>query len=108
MDTADIAHHLHADCDGSGRATKEAKSLLTHLRSRWTIEALAKDKTEVRLALEYTFANPLYTSLSAGAAPKVAHVMIKAFEERVESLLNANPGMVKASLADLEGSRVRS
>lgn len=80
---------------------------MTHLRSRWTIEALAKDKTEVSLALEFAFANPMYTALSAGAAPKIADIMVKAFEERVHKLLDGNTEMARAELGELEGSRLR-
>lgn len=100
----EISHHLN-DSDKSAKGASDG--LMTHLRSRWTIEALGKDKTEVTLALEFVFANPLYTTLSAGAAPKVADAMIKAFEERVTSLLNGNPAMGTASLGDLEGSKIK-
>jgi coenzyme Q-binding protein COQ10 len=33
--------------------------------------------------------------------------MVKAFEKRVQELLNNNPDMVKASLAELDGSRLK-
>jgi coenzyme Q-binding protein COQ10 len=101
----EIAHHLE---DGDKGAKGAGSGLMTHLRSRWTIEELGKDRTEVTLALEFAFANPLYTALSAGAAPKVADVMIKAFEERVRSLMERNPGMAQASLGELEGSSIRA
>lgn len=100
----EIKHHLE---DGDTGAKGAGSGLMTHLRSRWTIEARGKDSTEVTLALEFAFANPLYTALSAGAAPKVADVMIKAFEERVRSLMERNPEMAQASLSELEGSSIR-
>jgi len=103
----DISHHLEGSRDQDKSAKGAANGLMTHLRSRWTIESVGKNKTEVSLALEFTFANPLYTTLSAGAAPKVAHVMIRAFEERVQKLLDGNPEMTKASLGELEGSQLR-
>lgn len=47
-------------------------------------------QTEVRLKIEYAFANPLYAALSAAAAPKVADKMIQAFEERVRETMGAS------------------
>lgn len=79
--------------------------LLTHLLTRWTVRpspytlstvaeasaqgetARPREQTEVSLAIEFQFANPIYSTLSAGAAPKVAEMMIRAFEERVKSVL---------------------
>ena len=49
--------------------------------------ARSREQTEVSLAIEFQFANPIYGTLSAGAAPKVAEMMIRAFEERVKSVL---------------------
>ncbi|KAF2134225.1 hypothetical protein P153DRAFT_307217 [Dothidotthia symphoricarpi CBS 119687] len=98
----EVSHHLKGGEQKAGDV-----ALLTHLRSKWTIEELGKDKTEVTLALEFAFANPLYAALSGGAAPKVADRMIRAFEERVGSLLVANPDMARASLAEFDGSRLK-
>ncbi|XTI91745.1 dehydrase and lipid transport-domain-containing protein [Cenococcum geophilum] len=65
--------------------------LLTHLLTRWTVRPLPytppREQTEVSLAIEFQFANPIYSALSVGAAPKVAEMMIRAFEERVKSVL---------------------
>ena len=105
LQRGDIAHHLE---DGDKGAKGAGSGLMTHLRSRWTMKALGKERTEVTLALEFAFANPLYTALSAGAAPKVADVMIKAFEERVKSLMEKNPDMAHTSLSELEGSSLKS
>lgn len=104
----EIAHHLEGSgLDGLGRRSGGDNGLLSHLRSKWTIEELGKDKTGVSLALEFAFANPFYAALSGGVAPKVAEVMIRAFEQRVVSLLRENPEMVGASLAELDGSRLK-
>ena len=93
-----------------GREQEEAArtELLTHLLTRWTVRPLSytlpsptttaeagvqgetarsREQTEVSLAIEFQFANPIYGTLSAGAAPKVAEMMIRAFEERVKSVL---------------------
>lgn len=86
----EIKHHLEGDAVSKNE--DGASNLLTHLRSKWVIKALemereGAEKTSVTLSLEFAFANPMYTALSAGAAPKVADYMIKAFEEQVKSVL---------------------
>jgi coenzyme Q-binding protein COQ10 len=101
----EIAHHLESGVGGS-RAGGD-NGLLKHLRSIWTIEELGESKTGVSLALEFAFTNPFYAALSGGVAPKVADVMIRAFEQRVEKVLGENPDMIKAGLADLDGSRLK-
>jgi coenzyme Q-binding protein COQ10 len=101
-----IAHHLEGSEPG-GRKSSGDNGLLRHLRSKWTIEDLGKDKTGVSLALEFAFANPFYAALSGGVAPKVADAMIRAFERRVEEVLRENPDMRGAGLADLDGSKVK-
>lgn len=104
----EIAHHLEGarDADKVG-AKGAATGLMTHLKSRWSIEQLSEQSTQVTLQLEFAFANPLYATLSAGAAPKVAEMMVKAFEERVGKLLGGDPEMARAQLGELEGSKVR-
>ncbi|CAI6341746.1 unnamed protein product [Periconia digitata] len=104
----DIAHHLDGARDAEKVGAKGASNgLMTHLKSRWTIEGVGERSTRVRLDLEFAFANPLYATLSAGAAPKVADIMIRAFEERVGSLLEGDLEMAKAELGELDGSRVK-
>lgn len=102
----EIAHHLEDGAQQSERG-EGSNGLLTHLRSKWTIEDMGKDTTQVSLAVEYAFSNPLYAALSGNAAPKVAEFMIKAFEKRVKELLDRDPDMVKAGLADMDGSRLK-
>lgn len=99
----EIRHHGTEGAQAKG----EEGGLLTHLRSRWSITPLAEEKTQVSLALEFAFANPIYTALSAGVAPKVAELMVKAFEERVHLLLMVNPQMQRAGLGELEGSAIK-
>ncbi|KAJ4301019.1 Coenzyme Q-binding protein coq10, mitochondrial [Kalmusia sp. IMI 367209] len=103
----DIVHHLDGSRDGDKGAKGAANGLMTHLRSRWTIEKLGEERTGVTLALEFAFANPMYTALSAGAAPKVAEIMIRAFEERVQKLLAGNPELANAGLDKLKGSKLK-
>ncbi|KAF1943434.1 hypothetical protein EJ02DRAFT_453337 [Clathrospora elynae] len=102
----DIAHHLESEDQGRWRG-EGSSGLLTHLRSKWTIEAIQNDQTQVSLAVEFAFANPMYAALSGGVAPKVADFMVRAFEKRVKEVLDNNPEMVKASLAELEGSLLK-
>ena len=106
--------------------------LLTHLLTRWTIRpfpgtppsssattaegraqgetARPREQTEVSLAIEFQFANPIYSTLSAGAAPKVAEMMIRAFEERVKSVLEGErdeekSGQELGGMSRMEGVR---
>ncbi|KAI9865927.1 MAG: hypothetical protein M1813_001894 [Trichoglossum hirsutum] len=86
----------------TGPPTCAENSLFTHLLTRWTIRPcpykphrreggvfLAKEQTEVDLDIEFQFANPIYSALSKAAVPKVASMMIEAFEGRVKELLDA-------------------
>ncbi|KAF2630811.1 hypothetical protein BU25DRAFT_408086 [Macroventuria anomochaeta] len=101
-----IKHHL--DGAASQAIKKEgSEGLLTHLRNTWTVEEVGEKETRIELKLEFAFANPIYAALSAGAAPKVAEAMVKAFEERVGGLLRENPEMVGAKLEDFDGSRLK-
>ena len=104
-----IAHHLDdAEAQAEKRIEKETTDgLLTHLRSKWSVEKVGAESTQVTLALEFAFANPLYASLSAGVAPKIAEHMIQAFENRVVELLKRDPGLARASLADMDGSQLK-
>lgn len=51
-------------------------------------ELPARDQTEVHLSIEFQFANPIYAALSKAVAPKVAGVMIEAFEARARKVLD--------------------
>lgn len=44
-------------------------------------------KTVIKLEIEYVFANALYEAMGAAFAPKVAGLVIEAFEKRARSLL---------------------
>ncbi|KAF1998028.1 hypothetical protein P154DRAFT_524345 [Amniculicola lignicola CBS 123094] len=87
----EITHHLEGRSDSERKRSNGGESLLSHLRSKWTVESLDASKTHVRLDLEFAFANPLYATLSAGVAPKVADLMVQAFEGRVDALLKHRP-----------------
>ncbi|KAH6711261.1 dehydrase and lipid transport-domain-containing protein [Leptodontidium sp. MPI-SDFR-AT-0119] len=63
----------------------------------------AREQTEVHLTIDFQFANPIYAALSKAVAPKVAGIMIEAFEIRARKLLDGPGAAVKEkdSLDDL-------
>lgn len=70
-------------------------NIFKRLSTRWTVKPLSGQpstsgviRTEVNLAIEFQFSNPIYGSLSKAVAPKVAEVMIEAFEKRAKLLLD--------------------
>lgn len=84
-----------------GRLSRSESPAITNnifkrLSTRWTVKPLSGQSatsrilTEVNLAIEFQFANPIYGSLSKAVAPKLAEVMIEAFEKRAKLLLD-NP-----------------
>ncbi|KFY51049.1 hypothetical protein V495_00005 [Pseudogymnoascus sp. VKM F-4514 (FW-929)] len=83
-----------------GRLSRESpaipNNIFKRLSTRWTVKPLpgrsapnGRDLTEVNLAIEFQFSNPLYGSLSKAVAPKLAEVMIEAFEKRAKLLLDS-------------------
>ncbi|OBT83863.1 hypothetical protein VE02_06142 [Pseudogymnoascus sp. 03VT05] len=73
-------------------------NIFKRLSTRWTVKPLSEQSatpgvarvlTEVNLAIEFQFSNPLYGSLSKAVAPKLAEVMIEAFEKRAKLLLDS-------------------
>lgn len=82
-------------------------SIFTSLLTRWTFREFpfkppppdgkspqegeastpSTPRTEVNLVVEVRFASAVYSALSQAAAPKVAGLMIDAFEERARELL---------------------
>jgi coenzyme Q-binding protein COQ10 len=70
------------------------KSLVT----RWSIKPLkhaSRPSTEVNLCIQFEFANPLYSTISAAVSDKVAAYMIEAFESQAKRVLG-DPKHVKA------------
>jgi len=87
--------------------TQVGNGILTHLLTRWTVRPFpfkplpvqggaqdgktggpSKEHTEVSLAIEFQFSNPVYSAMSGAVADKVAGVMIEAFEARVKHVLD--------------------
>lgn len=52
--------------------------------------------------IEFQFSNPIYAALSQAIAPKVAGIMIEAFEVRARKLLDG-PGAAVREDGPLEG-----
>jgi coenzyme Q-binding protein COQ10 len=88
--------------------TPIAVNIFKSLSTKWTVKPFhykppsgrpqtdnavhpARDQTEVHLTINFQFSNPLYAGLSKAVAPKVAGVMIEAFERRARKLLDG-PG----------------
>jgi coenzyme Q-binding protein COQ10 len=81
------------------------EGIFTHLLSRWTVrpfsdrqvllrglggDGFGKEHTEVSLAIEFQFANPIYSAMSSAVADSVAGVLIEAFEKRVREVLDGS------------------
>ena len=103
LNKADLAHH--ADTFDS---PAEANNIFKSLSTQWTLkpfhykpptgkpqtdktELPARDQTEVHLSIQFQFANPIYGTLSNAVAPKLAGMIIEAFEARARKLLDG-PG----------------
>jgi coenzyme Q-binding protein COQ10 len=88
--------------------TPTAANIFKSLSTKWTVKPFhykppsgrsqmdnaihpARDQTEVHLGIEFQFSNPVYAGLSKAVAPKVAGVMIEAFERRAKRMLDG-PG----------------
>jgi len=86
----------------------EANAIFKSLSTRWALKPFhykpptgqpqtdktehpSRDQTEVHLTIDFQFANPLYAALSKAVAPRVAGIMIEAFEVRARKLLDG-PG----------------
>ncbi|KAF4631736.1 hypothetical protein G7Y89_g6396 [Cudoniella acicularis] len=103
LSRANLAHHS-ATLNSPTAGNKIFQSLST----RWTVKPFlykpptsrpqtdkteheARPQTEVHLTIDFQFGNPIYAALSKAVAPKVAGIMIEAFEVRARKLLDG-PG----------------
>ena len=59
-------------------------------------------RTEVSLVIEVQFASAIYSALSQAAAPKVAGMMVEAFEKRAKAILGDGYGPESRAEADGE------
>lgn len=103
LSKADLEHHA-ATLD----APAIANNIFQSISTVWTVKPFhykppsgrpqtdnavhpARDQTEVHLTIDFRFSNPIYAALSKAVAPKVAGVMIEAFEVRARKILD-RPG----------------
>ena len=95
----DVEHHT-----ATYNSPAASNAIFTSLSTRWTVkpfhykpptgqpqtdEAIRSpiEQTEVSLNIDFQFSNPVYAALSKAVAPKVAGIMIEAFEARAKQLL---------------------
>jgi coenzyme Q-binding protein COQ10 len=93
-----------------------AEGILTHLMTRWTVrpfpdnpppvrsapqegnsDLAQKEHTEVSLAIEFQFSNPIYSAMSAAVTDRIAGLMIEAFEGRVKQVLEGGVDGIRES-----------
>ncbi|KOS18232.1 Coenzyme Q-binding protein coq10 [Escovopsis weberi] len=77
---------------GSGATGGPAHGVFRTLETLWSLRPLVgreseRPATEVRLAIKFQFANPLYAAVSAAVSDQMASIMIEAFETRVHRKL---------------------
>jgi coenzyme Q-binding protein COQ10 len=100
----EIVHH---DTSNAG-SEADNQSILSHLLTRWTVREARQnaDETEINLAIEFQFSNPIYSAMSSAVQDRVAGHMIEAFEERVRSLLkDGTDGSLSGKVAANVASR---
>jgi len=115
--------HYYEDQEHSHDPDKSAgnERIFTSLLTRWSLKefpfkppppdgktpqegnatAPSTPRTEVNLAIEVRFASAVYSALSQAVAPKVAGMMIEAFEKRAGEVLGEGHGPI--SRAEKEG-----
>jgi coenzyme Q-binding protein COQ10 len=100
-----LSHHSETLKPETGA---QANNIFQRITTRWSVKPFhykpptgqpqtdktehpAREQTEVHLTLNFQFSNPVYAALSKAVAPKVAGIMIEAFEVRARKLLDG-PG----------------
>ena len=100
----------------SSAPQEKGNGILTSLMTRWTVRPFqaqppkagdstqaaisgsrSLEHTEVSLAIEFQFANPIYSAMSAAVTDRMAGVMIEAFEARVRQILGETSKQTRAS-----------
>jgi coenzyme Q-binding protein COQ10 len=83
----DVLRRVGYDVDGK-RERGEVRGLFESLVTRWTVTPTTDrgDKTDVKLDIQYKFANPAYGLAVGKVADEVAGMMVEAFERRAREL----------------------
>lgn len=99
---SELAHHT-----ATFNSPAKANSIFQSLSTRWTVKPFhykppsgnpqtdksehePRERTEVHLSIDFQFGNPIYAALSKAVAPKVAGIMIEAFEARARKILDGS------------------
>ena len=77
---------------GTVEANGDRSDIFERLVTRWVVKGGGEGGSVVSLSLEFGFRNPIYAAVSAAIAPKVAAVMIEAFERRAGEVLGRKEG----------------
>ena len=111
----DLSHHFSDVEENASReeaVVRNADSPLAFLKARWSVRSYphkpgpgggqktqevnlephsqSREMTEVRLAIEFRFRNPVYEMLGKTMTSKVADKMVEAFEQRAQKVLGGN------------------
>ncbi|KPM41670.1 hypothetical protein AK830_g4907 [Neonectria ditissima] len=75
-----------------GAGGPDASAVFRSLVTRWSVKELAgqpSPSTQVHLAIDFQFTNPLYAAVSSAVSDKVAGLMIEAFEKQARLKLGS-------------------
>lgn len=80
--------HYYVGKEGRQENEGEEGGVFESMRTRWELKELENGMgTHVRLDVDVCFANQVYAALSQAAGPKVAEIMVGAFERRARDIL---------------------
>lgn len=117
-----LPHYFDSPSAASHDSEKSSgnSSIFTSLLTRWTLREFpfkptppdgkspqegeanqkpASPRTEVNLLIEVRFASAVYSALSQAVAPKVAGMMVEAFEKRAKEVLGEGHGVIDEKLS---------
>ena len=69
------------------------EELFEFLKTKWALYPISSQETDVDLLIEVKFKSAIYGAMMQAAATGVAGLVIKAFEKRVEEVVNKKGGM---------------
>lgn len=73
---------------GTDKEGEDEGGIFERMRTRWELKELATGTgTQVRLEVDVCFASQVYAALSQAAGPRVAEIMVGAFEKRAREIL---------------------